>query len=86
LEVIPTNESVVYLVKDAWNDWWKYENLFAVYFSKNSKIEPIGTTKIARYDIEYTKDSGLVTADLPPTFTSLEKKYVSVGQDVTYYK
>ncbi|MCM3098866.1 AAA family ATPase [Priestia megaterium] len=86
LEVIPTNESVVYLVKDAWNDWWKYENLFVVYLSKNSKIEPIGATKIAKYDIEYKNDSGLVTADLPPKFTSLGKEYVSVGQDVTYYK
>ncbi|MGG3940955.1 AAA family ATPase [Peribacillus psychrosaccharolyticus] len=81
-----TQETVVYLVRDSWNDWWKYENLFSVYLSENGKLESIGTTKIANYNDEYKYDNVMITTELPPEFTSLDEKFVSLGQDVTYYK
>ena len=73
----------VFLMPDAWNDWWEYKTLFGVYFSYSNKTEWIGSIKIGQKGL--MKGDTSVRPEIPKRFTELERNFFSLGQDVTYY-
>lgn len=80
----PTEELVVFLIHDNWNDWWEYATLYSMYISYAGKLEWIGSTKIA--DINITYNDTLISDVIPDDFNKLSKNFVSLGQDSSYYK
>lgn len=82
--IYPTQELVIFLIHDDWNDWWEYETLYSMYISYAGKTEWIGSTKIANIFNVY-KDS-TISDEVPEQFEKLDESYVSLGQDSSYYK
>ena len=76
-------QDVVYLLTDAWDDWFKYSTMYAVYyFDEDGEGHSIGEVKIGSFDMP----SGQRRPDLPEEFTELGQEFFSVGQDDTYYE
>lgn len=74
---------VIYLLTDAWDDWFKYSTMYAVYyFDEKGEGHSIGEVKIGSFDMS----SGQRRPDLPNEFTELGEEFFSVGQDDTYYE
>ena len=65
-----------------WNDWWTYENLYALkYVHTDTTTKLIGQVKIGQLD-----DSESRVPDLPNSFSQLDaNRFISLGQDPTYY-
>lgn len=65
-----------------WNDWWTYENLYALKFvHADTTTKLIGQVKIGQLD-----DSESRVPDLPNSFSQLDaNRFISLGQDPTYY-
>lgn len=59
-------KNVIYLHKDGWNDWFKYETMFYLSYSdeKGNTVE-LGSIKIGQIGMEQR------TPDLPKTFETL---------------
>lgn len=75
-----TRASHVYLIKDDWNDWFKFRTMFyVVYTDEENKNHDIGHVKIAKFGME----SGGV--EIPTNFEKLDDTFFSVGQDDSYY-
>ncbi|SDJ61421.1 AAA domain-containing protein, putative AbiEii toxin, Type IV TA system [Jeotgalicoccus aerolatus] len=88
---IPTIESPsgFYLVRDLWNDYWKYQTMFDLYYIENkSKFEYIGQIKIGKKDLPPAtlEESGHELLDIPGFFNELSDDYFSVGQSSSYYE
>lgn len=88
----------VYLIKDKWDDWFRFETAFYVYYY-NSEGERIscGNVKIGEYGLigqeqkyrdnnPIAPESGYRTPTLPVEFQCLSEKYFSLGQEDNYYE
>jgi len=65
-----------------WNDWWKYETLFGVYyFDIDGNSHKLGGIKIGQLSMQ----EGQKTPNIPQEFTELPPHFFSLGQDVDYY-
>jgi len=84
IDIKPTEETVIYLYRDNWNDWWKYKTLFSLSISQQGNVEWIGSVKIAHETMKY--DNKVIPVDLPEKFEILPEGYFSLGQDSDYYK
>jgi len=73
--------NVIYLLKDGWNDWFKYETMFYLSYSdeKGNTVE-LGSVKIGQIGLEQR------TPDLPKTFESLSNSFFTLGQSEDYYE
>lgn len=77
------DQDVVYLLTDAWDDWFKYSTMYAVYyFDGSGESHSIGEVKIGSFNMP----SGQRRPNLPEEFTVLGEEFFSVGQDDTYYE
>ncbi|MBP1951874.1 AAA family ATPase [Jeotgalicoccus aerolatus] len=90
---IPTTNSPsgIYLVRDNWNDYWKYQTMFDFYYvEKDEVFKHIGKIKIGRKGLSIANieegQSGHKMLELPDTFEQLSDEYFSLGQDVSYYE
>lgn len=71
-----------------WNDWWQFKTAFnVIYVRPDGKVVEIGGVKIAKIDHAYVKDktTGGDWTPVPDDFKTLKAKFVSVGQDESYY-
>lgn len=73
------------LVTDIWNDDFKYETLFKLYYyrvnnSKRVRKKFIGDIKIMKKGCNITRDN------MPLCFEKLEDSFCSLGQSVNFYK
>ena len=75
-------EEKIYLVKDLWDDWYKYETKFLLkYVGTSGDVIEIGNVKIGQHEMK----DGQKTPDLPETFTKLSSEFFSLGQGDYYY-
>lgn len=79
-----------YLVRDNWNDFFEYRNMYDLYYVNIDNILYIGKTKIGLAGLKsYSVDDPIKGHDLleiPKEFQSLSVNYFSVGQSVDFYK
>lgn len=75
-------EPHVFLMSDNWDDWFRYNTLYHLYFFDGQSFEYnlIGSIKIG--EIEMTSKR----PKIPSEFEHLPSSHFSVGQDVTYYE
>lgn len=89
-----SEKNTVYLVKDAWNDWFYWETLFTMFYSNDTgELYKIGNTKIASKGMkdlsalsEDEKGQPFNTPDLPEVFPSLDESFFSLGQSENFYE
>lgn len=93
IDEIPTINSAsgFYLVRDHWNDYWKYQTMFDFYYvEKKVACEYIGKIKIGKKSLSPTDikkgESGHEMLGIPDTFEQLTDEYFSLGQNVSYYE
>ena len=71
----------VFLVRDDWNDWYKFVTLFRVHVADiDGQVHSLGSVKIGQFGM---------TAGSPPvpeTFDTLDATFFSLGQDANYYE
>lgn len=74
-------QNVIYLHKDGWNDWFKYETMFYLSYSdeKGNTVE-LGSVKIGQIGMEQR------TPNLPKTFETLTDSFFTLGQSEDYYE
>jgi predicted ATPase len=79
----PSNANEGFLIKNDWNDWFKFETLFRVFVfdESGSRIE-IGYVKIGQFNMAEDQKS----PNLPETFDELGPEFFSLGQDESYYE
>lgn len=86
----PTVESEdgVYLVRDHWNDYWKYNTMFDVFCINNGRFKYIGKTKIGMKGLKPIEQNqiGHDMLNLPTNFNQLSDSYFSLGQSPDYYQ
>lgn len=71
-----------YLTIDKWDDWFKYETQYhLIVFDEQGSEHSIGAVKIG----EFGMVDGQRKPNIPESFTSLEDRFFSLGQDDTYY-
>lgn len=71
------------LIKDNWNDWFKWYTLYAVRaILPDGETVELGQVKIGRKGM--TEDEG--STELPHTFEALDNAYFSLGQGENYYE
>jgi len=72
-----------HLVKDGWNDWFKWYTLYSVRaILADNQIVDLGAVKIGRQGM--TEETGSTV--LPPVFEALDPTYFSLGQGENYYE
>lgn len=72
-----------HLIKDNWNDWFKWYTLYAVHvIQPDESVIELGHAKIAQQGM--TEENG--STELPPVFERLDVSYFSLGQDENYYE
>ncbi|GEN46252.1 ATP-dependent nuclease [Alkalibacillus haloalkaliphilus] len=76
--------TIVFLMKDSWNDWWEYRTVFGVYLANENTVNWIGTVKIGQTDLMHNGGEA-VSPVISDSFNQLERKFFSLGQDVSYY-
>lgn len=75
------NRNVIYLHKDGWNDWFKYETMFYLsYADEKGTMVDLGSIKIGQIGMEGR------TPDLPNTFEALDDSFFTLGQSEDYYE
>lgn len=76
-------EPTFQLIKDGWNDWFKWYTLYAVraILPENQALD-LGHVKIAQRGM--TEDNG--STELPQEFSALDDTFFSVGQNENYYE
>lgn len=81
-----------YLYRINWNDWYKYETSFNLFFKNvEGKFIQIGEVKISSKGLEPSTDindiqKGKRRVSLPSSFDKLDEKYFSLGQNENYYE
>lgn len=87
---LPTNKAYLYRLN--WNDWYKYETSFNLFFKNlEGKFIQIGEVKISSKGLEPSTDlsdiqKGKRRVSLPSSFDELDEKYFSLGQNENYYE
>ena len=75
-------KNAIILIKDNWNDWFKYETNNSVkYIDNNGKQMDIGCVKIAQKNM----NDGQRSANIPAEFNELSEDFFSLGQSDDYY-
>jgi ABC-type polar amino acid transport system ATPase subunit len=78
-----TGEDVVYLVTDAWDDWFKYSTMYrAFYRDVDGDEHVLGEVKIGQFDMELQQRR----PEIPGNFPALGDEFFSLGQDDSYYE
>lgn len=88
--VIPNDQRVpregrdeAYLWTDNWDDWFEFSTLYVLtYFDRQGDKHELGGIKIGEMDME----KGQRRPDLPRTFSQLDNRFFSLGQDTSYYE
>lgn len=80
---VPTDVQLeAYLVIDDWDDWFKYNTLYALWvYDEHGTRHAIGGVKIGQFGME----EGQRRAAIPDTFNELDDRFFSLGQDDSYY-
>lgn len=74
-------QDVIYLCKDGWNDWFKYETMFYLsYVDEKGNAIDLGSIKIGQIGMEQG------APDLPKTFETLNESFFTLGQSEDYYE
>lgn len=71
-------QTIVYLKKDNWNDWFEYYTLYYGYIYINEQEFSLGSLKIGHRAEKNTQ--------LPELFHTLDDNFFSLGQDLSYYE
>ena len=83
--VVPSDSNYQgYLVKDDWNDWYRYRTMFKliVFDESGSRIE-VGSVKIGQFNMVADQQR----PQIPETdFEELGQEFFSLGQDESYYE
>ncbi|WP_291914739.1 AAA family ATPase [Limnohabitans sp.] len=81
--------SQVYLVKDNWDDWFKFRTMFTLFvFDQNGARHRVGSLKIGEAGLQgaSTATPGFRAPHLPATFPWLDpNRHFSLGQDEDFY-
>ncbi len=78
-----TNGFVAYLLKDNWDDWFKFETTYMlVIMDKEGNKTDVGAVKIGQLEMA----EGQRSAAIPTSFEKLDKNFFSLGQDENYYE
>lgn len=81
----PDAHDQVLLRPDEWNDWFEFRTLFRVFYRQsNGDLADIGPLKIGDLEHTYRNESGGGTQP-PRDFDALPKRFVSLGQDESFY-
>lgn len=76
-------EPTFQLVKDGWNDWFKWYTLYSVRsIQPDGQVVELGQAKIGRRGMAEAEGS----TPLPPAFEALDDTHFSLGQDENYYE
>jgi len=79
----PEVQPVCVLIKDGWNDWFKWYTLYsATIVMPDGRQVELGGVKIGRQGM--TEDQG--STELPPDFAALDATHFSIGQSENYYE
>lgn len=81
---LPKNaKSMVFLLTDGWDDWFKYNTMYGVFYcDEKGEQKRIGEVKIGEFGME----KGQRRANIPEEFEMLGDEFFSLGQDDSYYK
>ena len=78
-----TEGPAVYLIREDWNDWFKFRTLYAlVVVDATGKLFRVGSTKIGQRGMK----DGIESPALEPTFEALNEEFFSVGQSEDFYE
>ncbi len=78
----PAGQEIVYLVIDRWDDFGFQTQFAMIVFDKSGERHNLRQVKIGFLG----QETGAATCDeMPEQFDSLDRKYFSLGQDVSYY-
>jgi predicted ATPase len=81
-----------YLIRDNWNDWWRFRTQFYVYlFDQFGELHEIGSVKIGKVGLIHIGEPDPVAnpsarVEIPDEFDKLGSKYFSLGQSENYYE
>jgi hypothetical protein len=82
-EVRQLNGPAVYLIREDWNDWFKFRTLYAlVVVDAAGKLIRVGSTKIGQRGMK----DGTESPALEPSFEELSEEFFSVGQSEDFYE
>lgn len=82
-----SNTIVIY--DDNWNDYGYRTTFHVVYCDQNRKVHKIGSLKIYNYDLDEMRTTNYynsVSSLLPAKIGSLDDKFCSLGQNLSYYR
>lgn len=68
--------NTLFLIKDNWDDWFRYETKYFLCYVNNGQRVDIGSVKIGQLDMEQNQR----TANIPTSFTHLSNEFFSLGQ------
>lgn len=69
------------LFHEKWDDWFKYQTQYGLWVCDDNRTWCyVGKVKIGQ------KDMTSRVPDIPPTFSELDERFFSIGQDVSYYE
>src|SRR5262245_43755407 len=72
-----------FLQTDNWNDWFKYQTLYALFFvDEKGECHNIGGVKIGQFGMQV----GQSRPAIPDQFEGLDDRFFSLGQDDSYYE
>lgn len=71
-----------YLIRNDWDDWFKYETTFRLILYWKGEVLDAGRVKIGKIGLTPQQRR----PDLPDNFPRLKSEYFSLGQDETYYE
>lgn len=72
-------DDVVYLLHTTWDDWFRYNTKYRLYYKSDGEVKRIGETKIAQLDMVERKPQ------IPCEFEILNNNFYSLGTDSEYY-
>jgi hypothetical protein len=73
-----------YLIRDNWNDWFKFKTMYALYLVSNpGSFVNVGSVKIGQKGMNDQTESPAIP-ELP--FETLDDTFFSVGQSEDYYE
>jgi ABC-type transport system involved in cytochrome c biogenesis ATPase subunit len=72
-----------YLVRDNWNDWWRFITMFdLIVFDADGSRHEVGNVKIGQFQMA----EGQQSPHLPEEFDALPEQFFSLGQSENYYE
>lgn len=85
--IIPSSgRNTVYLRRDNWNDWHKYQTQFYMsVFDTKGELHEIGSVKVGQYSMAKAKVYDYAQPHLEESFDAFDEDTFSVGQEASYY-